>query len=86
MEINTDWFERRIRITDKNGVTKMGIGVVVEEPKNDELPDFSRIRLRYVGGSTVYEPDDIKNVEIMEFSQYEDMDEVISPVGKLPER
>ena len=86
MEINTDWFERRIRITDKNGVTKTGIGVVVEEPKNDDLPDFSRIRLRYVGGSTVYEPDDIKNVEIMEFSQYEDMDEVISPVGKLPER
>ncbi len=86
MEINTDWFERRIRITDKNGVTKTGIGVVVEEPRNDALPDFSKIRLKYVGGSTVYEPDDIEKVEILEFAQYEDLDQVISPVGKLPER
>lgn len=86
MEINTDWFERRIRITDKNGVAKTGIGVVVEEPKNDDLPDFSKIRLRYVGGSTVYAPEDIEKVEVLEFAKYEDLDRVISPVGRLPER
>lgn len=86
MEINTDWFERRIRITDKNGVTKTGIGVVAEPPVNDALPDFSKIRLRYVGGSTVYGPEDIEKVEILEFAQYEDMERVISPLGRLPER
>lgn len=86
MEINTDWFERRIRITDKNGVTKTGIGCIAEESKTDELPDFSKIRLKYVGGSTVYKPEDIEKVEILEFAQYEDLDRVISPLGKLPER
>lgn len=86
MEINTDWFEHRIRITDKNGVTKTGIGVVAEEPRNEDLPDFSKIRLRYVGGSTVYAPEDIEKVEILEFAQYEDLDRVVSPVQKLPER
>ncbi len=86
MEIRTDWFEHRIRITDKDGNVKTGIGVVAEEPVNDNKPDFSKIRLKYVGGSTVYAPEDIKNVEIMEFEKYEDLNRVVSPLQKLPEK
>ena len=86
MKINTDWFEHRIRITDKDGNVKTGIGVVVEEPKNDDKPDFSRIRLKYVGGSTVYEPKDIQQVEILEFEKYEDLNRVVSPIQRFPEK
>ena len=86
MEIRTDWFEHRIRSTDKDGNVKTGIGVVAEEPVNDNKPDFSKIRLKYVGGSTVYAPEDIKNVEIMEFEQYEDLNRQVSPLQKLPEK
>ena len=70
MDIQPEWYGKRIKITDWQGNSLVGIACH-ETFEQDTKPDYTVIRLKYVGGYQDYTAEMIKNVEVVELETFE---------------
>ncbi len=70
MDIKPEWFGKRIRVTDTSDRTQIGLACY-SKVSDDDVPDMSVLRLKFVGGYTDYAPDDLQKVELVELGEFE---------------